>query len=89
MADFTFTITVGGASATETLNVPDAKAVEFLDLLRTRRYSSAGVNVPTRPQAAQRYARELSLEPVTLYRRLKEEVARIERQAPPDYDLRT
>ncbi len=88
MATFTFSMTVGATTASDTLTVPDAKAVEFLDLLRNLRYASGGA-VPTRAQAATKFIDKMTKEPIAEYRRLKEEEARIARNTRPDTDLTT
>jgi len=87
MATFTFSLTIGATTAEETLTVPDARAVEFLDLLRTLRYSQNGVNVPTRAQAASRFAAEAGDQVRIAYRQLKEQEARLNRSSQPDFDI--
>ena len=95
MASITVTFTHPQLTRTETLTVPDAKLVEFADLLRTLNYPDevpAGspegtpASDPTRAKAIQYFAEGMIRSVRETYKRLKDQEAKAAVPAPGEID---
>ena len=88
MASITVTFTHPQLTRTETLTVPDAKLIEFVDLLRNLNYPQEGAPLapPTRAKAVEYFAQAMIRSVRETYRRLKAQQAVAAVPAPGEID---
>ena len=86
MAKIEVTYTHPNVTLTETLQLPDAKLLELLDLLRNREYPPEGSPpVPiSRQEAAKRYGQQMLKSPQDTYQRLRRQNDHEAVPPPPD-----